>query len=104
MNSPQIAFVPVCRSVCVDSVCLCLSFPLYLSVSLDCSFFFPQLTFFPLSSSIFCLVQVPQYLFVYQRGGSKMPQNQHLHHGKVKASTETQIKDNALDVVIQQLL
>lgn len=52
----------------------------------------------PVSSYILYLVQVPQYLFVYQgRGAIEMPLNQHLYLGKIKASTETQMKENVFD-------
>ena len=94
MNSPRIAFVPVCRSVSVFAlrVCVCLS----LCVCLSFFFFFFRC---PLPSSVFYLVQVvPRYLFVHQ--GVEIPLNQHLHHEKIKVSIETQIKESVLDVVI----
>lgn len=87
------AALPVCRSVSVFVLCVCVC--LFLCVCL-----FPLIAHFffvlgSLSSSIFYLVQMHHYLFVFY--AVEIPLNQHLHqHGKIKASTETQIRETYL--------
>ena len=89
MHAPH----PVRRSVPVFVLCVCVC--LFLCVCL-----FPLIAHFffvlgSLSSSVFYLVQMPHYLFVYR--AVEIPLNQHLyHHGKIKTSTETQIREKHL--------
>jgi len=89
MRSPQIAFVPVCVcsvSVCL-SLCICL-FPLIAHSSYR-SFLY---SLSRLLSFVWCMC-FSIYLFIAGGwGAEEIPLNQHLQHGKMKDSTETQIK------------
>ena len=80
----------VCRSVSVFVLCVCICLFLCVRLFLLIAHFFFVLG--PFASSIFYLVQMPHYLFVFH--ALEKPLNQHLHqHGKIKASTETQIRE-----------
>lgn len=98
------AFVPVCMFIYVFVLCVCvclsfvsLYFPRLLILASSALFLLPLLLYLlsnllgPSASVFICLLG---------RGGVEIPLNQLLNHGKVKTSTETQIKESVLDAVI----